>query len=310
VNRNNAARIVNIRKIRWGLNAVSWTLAAPLNQKTRIAALRRMVRWQVGSRLLGRPAIHKFVNDTRLLVAPSATGATLNIYGGLHEFEDMSFVCHCLRPGDLFLDVGANVGSYTVLAAGVAGANVMAFEPILATYNALVDNVRLNGINHLVQTINSGVGDKLGDLKFLAAADAMNRVATADDADLELQMASIVTLDSQAPRPPAVVKIDVEGWETEVVRGGMKLLASPDVLALIVELNGSGSRYGTDERELLDLVHSLGFEPARYFPNSRRLDLVSPAFKSTGNQLLVRNIEEVRTRLQGARPFVVLGREI
>jgi hypothetical protein len=45
------------------------------------------------------------------------TGATGNLYVGLHEFEEMAFLLHFLRPGDLFADVGANVGSYTILAA-------------------------------------------------------------------------------------------------------------------------------------------------------------------------------------------------
>lgn len=46
------------------------------------------------------------------------TGATGNWYCGLQEYEDMSFVLHALRPGDLFVDVGANIGSYSILAAG------------------------------------------------------------------------------------------------------------------------------------------------------------------------------------------------
>ncbi len=310
VQRHAMSRLGGIKKIRWGLNAISWTLAAPLNQEARFFALCRLARWQLGSRVLRRSAVHRFVNDTRLLVAPGATGATLNIYGGLHEYEDMSFVCHCLRPDDLFVDVGANIGSYSVLAAGVSGANVLAFEPIRTTYAALVDNVRLNDLNHLVETFNSGVGAEPGSLEFLATHDAMNRVATVDDVDGELQTASIVTLDSQVQRPPAVVKIDVEGWEAEVVRGGMKVLSSPEVLALIVEFNGSGARYGSDERELTSLIHSLGFKPARYFPRSRRLDLLVPPFESSGNQLFVRDAEEVRRRLRSAPTFLVLGRMV
>lgn len=45
-------------------------------------------------------------------------GATGNVYVGLHEFESMGFVLHVLRSSSAFIDVGANVGAYTVLAAG------------------------------------------------------------------------------------------------------------------------------------------------------------------------------------------------
>ena len=43
-------------------------------------------------------------------------GVTGNVYCGLHDFAEMSFMLHLLRAGDLFADIGANVGSYTVLA--------------------------------------------------------------------------------------------------------------------------------------------------------------------------------------------------
>ncbi len=79
-------------------------------------------------------------------------GATGNFYTGLHEFEDMSFVLHALRSTDVFVDVGANIGSYTVLAAAVVGAQCIAFEPILETYGHLLQNVNLDGdLNRSVQ---------------------------------------------------------------------------------------------------------------------------------------------------------------
>ncbi len=58
------------------------------------------------------------------------TGATGNIYAGLHEFDDMAFFLHLLRPEDMFADVGSNIGSYTILASGVVGAKSVAFEPV------------------------------------------------------------------------------------------------------------------------------------------------------------------------------------
>ena len=72
------------------------------------------------------------------------TGATGNIYAGLHEFNDMAFCLHLLRSGDLFVDVGANIGSYTVLASKVAGANSITLEPVPQTFERLKRNVNIN----------------------------------------------------------------------------------------------------------------------------------------------------------------------
>jgi len=100
------------------LNNLRFITRHPLTRNARLATLVRWLRWQVGSRLLPGPVIVPFVNDTGLIVRPGMTGATGNVYCGLHEFEDMALVLHALRLGDLFVDVGANVGSYTALGGG------------------------------------------------------------------------------------------------------------------------------------------------------------------------------------------------
>ena len=73
-----------------------------------------------------------------LIANAGMAGATGNIYVGLREFEDMAFLLHLLRPDDLFVDVGANIGSFTVLASGAVGARSLAIEPIERTFNILI----------------------------------------------------------------------------------------------------------------------------------------------------------------------------
>ncbi len=91
----------------------------PLNARSsRVAALGRVFRWQLASRLLPGPIALPFVDDTWLFATRGMTGATGNWYCGLHEVAEMAFVLHLLRPDEHFVDVGANVGSYTILAGG------------------------------------------------------------------------------------------------------------------------------------------------------------------------------------------------
>jgi hypothetical protein len=90
----------------------------PMNRSARLAALGRVIRWQLASRLVLGPIALPFINGTYLFATRGMTGATGNWYCGLHEYEDMPFVLHNLKSGDLFVDVGANIGSYSILAAG------------------------------------------------------------------------------------------------------------------------------------------------------------------------------------------------
>jgi hypothetical protein len=121
-------------------------LEHPLGRRQRFATLGRWLRWQLGSRVLSSPAVKPFVEDARLLVQTGMTGATMNLYVGLHEFEDMSFLLHMLREDDLFVNAGANVGTYTVLASKVRGVHSITIEPVPSTYEYLMDNINLNRI--------------------------------------------------------------------------------------------------------------------------------------------------------------------
>jgi len=88
----------------------------PLNRGHKKAALSRFLKWQVGARLVPGPVVVPWVGNTRMIVRRGDKGFTQNIYCGLRDFPEMSYLAHVLSSTDLFLDVGANVGAYTVLA--------------------------------------------------------------------------------------------------------------------------------------------------------------------------------------------------
>lgn len=63
--------------------------------------------------MVGGAIVYDWVNGAKFLVRNSETGLTGNVYTGLHEFADMAFVLHVLRPADLFVDVGATTSAPT-----------------------------------------------------------------------------------------------------------------------------------------------------------------------------------------------------
>src|SRR5262249_8696404 len=110
-----------------GLN-VAQILGHPLAHNKRIETLYRIAHSQINNPLQSE-IIFPWIANQKLVVQRGMMGATGNIYVGLIEFTDMMFLLHFLRRGDLFFDIGANVGTYTVLASGVCGAKTWAFEP-------------------------------------------------------------------------------------------------------------------------------------------------------------------------------------
>lgn len=104
------------------LTIIKFITHHPLNRGHKLRAIIRFVKWQIGSRLVNGSIVYDWVNGAKFLVKTGETGLTGNIYTGLHEFQDMGFLLHFLRPEDLFVDIGANVGSYTILACAAVGA--------------------------------------------------------------------------------------------------------------------------------------------------------------------------------------------
>lgn len=289
----------------WNLLKYCW--GHPLNAGGRFAALGRVARWQVATRLIPGPMALPFVRGTFLLTSRGMTGATGNWYCGLHEVAEMGFLLHLLRPGEHFLDVGANVGSYTVLAGGAVGARVTAVEPVPETFAHLQRNVALNDIGQRTRCCQLGLSEQAGMLRFSKDLDTVNHVL-AEGEELPAVEVSVTRLDDLVGQDvPVLIKMDVEGHELAVLRGAQTTLADPRLFALIMEINGSGSRYGVSDAELIDLMRGHGFAPHGYDPFRRCLvERVS----TSGNTVFVRDTVAVEARLSSAPVFKLVNGEI
>lgn len=285
---------------------ISFIINHPLNKGNKLNALFQFLKWQFRSRLINKPYIHKFTENSKLLVKKGMTGATGNIYCGLHEFEDMSFLLHFLRPDDLFVDIGANIGSYSILASGEIGAKTISIEPIPATFESLKTNIYINEIKHLVEALNIGLGSASGTLKFTKSLDTVNHIAT-DQEDDTIDV-KVDTLDNVlGDKSPSLLKIDVEGFETEVLKGAEKTLINPNLKAIIIELNGSGQRYGYDEQSIHNNLLNKGFSPYTYNPFTRQIVRIEQF--GTHNTIYLSDLDFVQGRLRTAKEIHIFDKK-
>jgi FkbM family methyltransferase len=282
----------------------------PLSRKQRLARLGRFLRWQVGARLVPGPVVVPFVEHTRLVVERGMQGATGNVYTGLHEFDEMAFVLHTLRDNDLFVDIGANAGTYTVLAAGVAGCRCVAVEPVTTAYEHLIDNLRLNQLQHLVDAHRVAAGDREGSVRITTNLGPMNRLAASTSSvGGNTDVVPMRRLDDLlAGKSPTIIKIDVEGFEPQVVAGGLRVLRQASVLAVLMEAN---RRVGRDEdrQSVAAEMGALGYRPFRYDGDSRRLEPADCGDRRLANVIFTRSPEVLLERIRNARRFRVLNAE-
>ncbi len=276
----------------------------PVNRHRKFKAAVEYPFLQAAARLVPGEVCLEFPNHTRLLVSPHMKGAAHYVTPRIYEFDDMSFVMHYLRAGDLFADVGANVGAFTILAAGVAGATVVAFEAAPDTYETLARNVRLNNFGDRVKTLHAAAGRSEGTTQFSTGLGTENHIVSGAGANGTVTV-RMTTLDKElAGNVPDVLKVDVEGFETEVFAGAAKTLRNPKLKAIVAERANLGARYGFDEAPLHLEIRNCGFTGCYYEPFKRELFDVD---ENSPHVIYVRDKAAANERLKTAKPFTLGG---
>lgn len=270
----------------------------PLTRDRPSRAWARFVVWQLRSRLQGE-VIVPWIGGQKLAARRGMLGATGNIYLGLHEFADMMLPLHLLRAGDLFLDVGANVGSYAILAAGVRGAEVIAFEPDPGAARLLARNVEINRLADRVRILRCALGPETGEAAFTIGLDTANKVVSPGEGNVRLVRQERLD-DLIGERRPVMMKVDVEGYEEEMLKGAAATLARESLVAVELETV-------TPAIEATMAAH--GFARAFYDPFARALR-DAPCDVFSLNTLFIRDRAFVEARLANAPAIEIFGRRI
>ena len=280
----------------------------PLNRRSKPAAMWNFCVSQVAVRLVPGDIAVPFPNGTKLMINPRMKGAAHFITPGLCEFEEMSFVMHFLRPGELFVDAGANVGAFTVLASGVAGAKSIAFEPGVSSHEFLRRNVGINALHDRVTTHQLALGSERGVARFTENLGTENHVSQNGDLSGTNEV-QVATLDAMLEGLlPVLIKIDVEGFETKVMAGAARTLRQPSLQALIMERANNGAAFGFDEDALHREIRALAFTPCAYDPWSRTLSRLPD--DAMGNLIYVKDFAAAQRRLKEAAPYQFGGFKI
>jgi len=162
------------------------------------------------------PVLQGPLRGARWIVGSSVHGCWLGTY---EAEKQRSFVGH-LRPGDVFWDIGANVGFFTLLAARTVGkaGRVYAFEPVPDNCEWLRRHVELNAFAN-VELHELALGAEPAVMRFSRDVNA-SQGHLSPEGELEVKVSSIDTLVERGLVPPHVIKMDIEGAELDALLGG------------------------------------------------------------------------------------------
>jgi len=191
----------------------------------------------------------------RLRFYPSSVSVALWCNSRFYHREE-ALLCKVLRSGDVFVDIGANVGALSLTASRIVGpcGRVYAVEPHPKIVRYLSGNVRLNRVEN-ISIIHAAAGDHEGTAHFTSRrSDDQNHIS---NSGIEVPLR---TLDSLLPDVPVrLLKIDVEGFELFVLRGAEHTLQQTEMI-YFESYESFFQKFGYSTANVLEFLADHGFD--------------------------------------------------
>jgi len=215
------------------------------------------------------------------------TSSSRAVYANPPDWPEMLVWMGAPLRGEIFVDVGANIGLYSLLTAEL-GATVIAVEPAADAFRRLRENIDLNGYD--IQAERIVLAGEPGEAFFTQDRGAVNRIVLPGE-DKAAQPTAVTTLDVLlGDRTAAGVKVDVEGAEALVLAGASKALAGKRIRLLQLEWNQrSFEMLGQDRRPIEEALRGYGYELLRPDPFGRLLPVENV---SVGRDIFARPVAD------------------
>ncbi len=191
--------------------------------------------------------------------------------GYVYEPDVMAAIINLVRPGDICIDAGANLGYHSILMAKMAGKNgqVLSFEPDPTCFDKMKNNFALNGVNDICFPLPVALWNSNQFLKlFVGQCGYTSILEFTNMEQMEIEVEAI-TLDSviSPDVPIKLLKVDCEGSEEPILHGAENLLKR-GVDAIIVEFNFSiFERIKSTDKSIRDYMGSFGYDLFFLFDN-------------------------------------------
>jgi FkbM family methyltransferase len=268
------------------LNVFKQIINHPANEGKQIESLFRALYWQLTAKSKEATEINFF--GYKILVHNPEVARRLIYFHCYYDFNSMKFMEHYLRAGDRFIDIGANIGVYTLFAASIIGKNghIYAFEPFPTTFERLKQNIKRNNLSQ-VNLYPYATGRYSEIVNFTTGFDTRNFVVSNEL--ISNHKSNIIKINC---KPINLIlsnndyydlaKIDVEGYELQTLQGANKLLEKHNPPVILIEINGLQERYNK-EQQLVDFLNSKGYKMHVYNTKKNIIEKVqetSPLFEN------------------------------
>ncbi len=274
----------------------------PYAHKYKVFYWIQYIRLYLVARILNSKLKHNWVHNIQFYVDVNDWAFARNCYLRLNEFNQSCFAVHYLKEDDLFIDVGANLGHFSLLVGAISKSNVISFEPDSDTFLKLKKNIHLNKLRKNVRVHNLGLGDEEQKVSFKSMRNnGHNYILNSEGGDKKVKIIPLEKIKLESI--PSLIKIDVEGYEKKVLLGAENILKNEKLNAMIIEISHHSERYGNSIQDTYNFVLGFGFNSYDYDPFSRKINLCSLENRSMDDMIFIRNLKIAKDRLSVGKPI-------
>ncbi len=265
----------------------------PLNRGKFFSTFTRLIWWQVNRAFFNYSVIVQIKPNASIICRPNSSYGSLVIYTQLPEYNEQEFMYQYVEPSDTIIDIGAHIGSETILLASKLGkkGKIFSFEPTPSTFAELQQNISINTFSSQVYLEQLVVSRSNSIAKFyLGETSETNSLG--EDPNAKSITLQCVTLDRYALKKHIkhinLLKVDVEGFESDIMQGARKLLQNHQIDCMVIEINSRGSTIDAKNHHLInDLTNRYNYDlylvnesqqliPYRFLDQVHNLIAISP----------------------------------
>lgn len=276
-------------------------LTHPYNQGHFWLALFRTGWWKLNQLFFHLPALVEIAPGVKIICQPDNSYGSFIVYAKWPEYEELQFIYNYLGDADAYIDVGAHIGDSSLLAATkIKTGKIIACEPTPKVFNELVMNIKINNFESVVIPLQKAISHTIGTSLFaLEGASEVNHLSNqaVKGKTITVPTTTIDHLLKQYALPKvSLLKIDVEGFELEVIQGTKRALQAKKIELILFEVNPRSPQIQKKVSDIQAFLDAFSFSYYVFDENSKLTEVTDLFVPSKTSNFLAVSPSQKQTR--------------
>ena len=260
------------------ISSLRLLLNSPYNRRHPFNAFKRFISWKFIRLLKLKNQQLVFWGNRKISIQYNSFSAMWLMYNCWLDWNEFNLIKNYLLDGDIVVDAGANIGIYSLWMSRFTGVRgkVYAFEPDGNNYFSLNNNINLNSLALYIIPVQKAVGNINGIISFTSGLDGENHI-NKNDMNNTVNV-KCVKLDDffveYGIDHVSYMKVDVEGFELDVLRGCVNYITAKKIEIIQLEINQTMRNSGYNTDQLTDFLNTHGYQLCCYDVFAKQLKLV------------------------------------